>query len=278
MTRRKRFVLTVTPLEGRALLAPVIAPQGDVYGEENQTLSVQIQASDPGPVTFSLGSGAPGGMTIDAASGLLKWTPPFVSQTIPVTVFATAADGSSSVRFNVLVFDVPPSVNGEINSVVVVGQTFSGGGSFASPDAGSFQATIGFGDGPRIDPLPLTGDAFSFSHVYQTAGTYVVSIRVIDPQGYSGFGYFSVTVLPIVSSAPTSMPPPLPTPTPTPAPPVVPVPVPPVPASVVVIAPPGSTVTVTTPKHARHPVPKHRPVHKLTPLQAFLNAHRVSSP
>jgi hypothetical protein len=275
MTRCK-FTPALMPLEGRALLAPVLTPISDVFGVERQTLTIAVQATDANPVTFAL-SQAPSGAIIDPQTGIFKYTTPTNTESALVTVVATAADGSANETFRLYVFDSPPSVFGEINAVTVVGQQFAGNGSFSSPDAGSFSATQGFGDSPEIDPLPLVGDTFSFSHVYQTAGTYVVSIRVIDPQGYSGFGYFSVTVLPVVSPNSTPLPTPAPSPTPLPAPPVAPVTVTPTPPSVIIVVPPGSIVTVKTPKHPKHPVPppKHHVVHKLTPLQTFLNAHRV---
>lgn len=281
---RRRLTPSVTFLEDRALLAPVIQPIPDVSAEENETLSIQVQATDAGPIVYSLGAGTPTGMTIDSSSGLVKWTPPFVSQSVFPTIIATAADGTAMTNVRVSVFDVPPNVIGEVNSTIVIGQPFSGNGSFASPDGGSFVASADYGDNSGSTPLTLIGDTFDLSHQYTAPGHYVVSVTVRDEQGYAGFGYFSVDVLPIVTSAPpavtptapvvTSQPPAVSTPTPvvTPAQPIAPTPI-------AVLVPPsiltGPGHAVKKPKHVVVPVHhKAVKVHKPNPVHFTLKPHK----
>jgi Ca2+-binding RTX toxin-like protein len=57
---------------------PAINPISALTVDEGQTLSFTVTASDPDgntPLAFRLAGGAPSGMQIDAASGLLTWTP-----------------------------------------------------------------------------------------------------------------------------------------------------------------------------------------------------------
>ena len=58
--------------------APVVAPPGDKWVYLGQTLSFNVQASDPDQLqilTFSLDPGAPADATIAPADGLFTWTP-----------------------------------------------------------------------------------------------------------------------------------------------------------------------------------------------------------
>lgn len=70
------FSVTVTEVQD----APVIEEITDKTVNLNSTLTIDVVAADPdvpssGPLEYSLGAGAPSGMTIDAATGKITWTP-----------------------------------------------------------------------------------------------------------------------------------------------------------------------------------------------------------
>ena len=90
--------------------APTITNPGTQSIQEGQTLSLQLQASDPdgNTITYSA-SNLPTGATIDGLSGVLSWTPQG-SQAGTYSITVTASDsfgGSDSETFSVVVSDNP---------------------------------------------------------------------------------------------------------------------------------------------------------------------------
>jgi PKD domain/Carboxypeptidase regulatory-like domain len=91
--------------------------------------------------------------------------------------------------------NLPPSV-----SILSVGTTFNEGdtysatGSFSDWDSSSWTATVDYGDGSGVQPLTLSGNSFSLSHVYKDEGTYTVNVSVTDNQGATGSSTATVTV------------------------------------------------------------------------------------
>ena len=67
--------VVITLAEGAS--PPTLDPVGDRGINEGSLLDFIVTASDPdpGPLTFSLGAGAPAGATIDPATGRFTWTP-----------------------------------------------------------------------------------------------------------------------------------------------------------------------------------------------------------
>jgi PKD repeat protein len=76
----------------------------------------------------------------------------------------------------------PPQVRAGADATIDEGATFSQNGSFDDPDANSWTATVDYGDGSALQPLPLTLPAktFNLSHSYADNGTYTVSVTVND--------------------------------------------------------------------------------------------------
>src|SRR5262249_24109986 len=75
------------------------------------------------------------------------------------------------------------------------GSTYSATGSFADLGATSWTATVDYGDGAGVHPLPLNPDqSFNLSHVYADNGVYTVSITLTDNFGVSASGSTRVTV------------------------------------------------------------------------------------
>lgn len=92
--KRAETVLSVEVKEANQ--APVLAAIGSQSIEESRTLRVALSATDTDlpeqTLTFSLGAGAPIGMTIDAANGVITWTP-------------TEAQGPGAYNVDVAVID-----------------------------------------------------------------------------------------------------------------------------------------------------------------------------
>lgn len=90
--------------------APVIAPIADKIVDEGQTLEFMVKATDadsPGQaLTYSLVGSVPAGATIDPATGLFRWQPPFgaTSQRIDVLVRDTGSPAKEALAsFQVIV-------------------------------------------------------------------------------------------------------------------------------------------------------------------------------
>jgi hypothetical protein len=98
-----------------------------------------------------------------------------------------------------------PTIAPLSDSSISEGQTFSTSGSFTDADSSSWTASVDYGDGSGVQPLPLTAQSFTLNHLYSSAGTYNVVVSVTDDQSAVGTSTATITVI-----APT------PTPTPTP--------------------------------------------------------------
>ena len=106
---------TITVTVSEVNTAPALAVIPDQSVNEGNTLTVTASATDSdvpaNSVTYSLEPGAPAGMTINASSGVISWTPGESSgpDTVPVTVKATDNGSpilSSKQSFNVTVNEV----------------------------------------------------------------------------------------------------------------------------------------------------------------------------
>ncbi len=76
-----------------------------------------------------------------------------------------------------------------------MGDTLTRAGSFTDPGPDIWTATVNYGDGSGVQPLPLNPDkTFTLSHTYTAGGTFTVNATVQDYDGGSGFASFVVTV------------------------------------------------------------------------------------
>lgn len=76
---------------------------------------------------------------------------------------------------------------------ITLGDTFESDGTVVDPDPGdTLAATVNYGDG-TIDDLPIVDSVFNLSHVYATAGTFIVTVTVSDGTD-TGSDEVSVTV------------------------------------------------------------------------------------
>ncbi|MEW6305193.1 MAG: putative Ig domain-containing protein [Verrucomicrobiota bacterium] len=190
-TRSSSATFNVTVNEiNRAPILNAIANQGV---NEGSTLTVTAVASDTDipaqTVTFSLGSGAPAGATINPSSGAFSWatTEAHGPGVYPITIIATdngTPPASSSRTFNVTVNEVntAPALAAIPNATVNEGTalTFTASGTDADVPAQSlaYSLVTGFPAGATINS---TSGAFSWTPAEaQGPGTYNITVRVAD--------------------------------------------------------------------------------------------------
>jgi PKD repeat protein len=124
-----------------------------------------------------------------------------------VTVTVTDDDGGAgSDTAIVTVNNVAPLVDAGPDDTINEGDTFVSAGSFSDPGADTWTATVDYGDGSAVQPLPLNPDkTFELSHVYADDGVYTVTVTVTDDEGGSGSDTAIVTVnnvAPLVDAGP----------------------------------------------------------------------------
>jgi hypothetical protein len=171
--------------------APVLDAIGNQSVNELSTLIIGALATDEDgdTLTFSLGSGAPSGASINPSTGTFSWTPSEAQGpgTFSITIWVTD-DGSpnlgDSETFTVTVgeVNVAPVLDFIGDKEVIVGMEllFSASASDADlPNNGlSFSLDAGAPDGATIDSV---SGAFSWTPSgSQGPGTYSVTIRVTD--------------------------------------------------------------------------------------------------
>ncbi len=123
------------------------------------------------------------------------------------TVRLKVSDGAleSTASTTVTVLNVPPAVNPLSPVTLNEGGTYTASGSFTDPGADTWTATVDYGDGTGVQPLPLSGKTFALSHIYPRYGGYTVTVTVTDKDGGIGSGSALVTVnnvAPIVNAGP----------------------------------------------------------------------------
>ncbi len=77
---------------------------------------------------------------------------------------------------------------------ILQGETFTAYGSFVDPGADTWIAAADYGDSGTREPLTLTGKAFTLSHRYMTAGTFIIAVLVIDDDAGMGTASNQVVV------------------------------------------------------------------------------------
>ncbi len=57
---------------------------------------------------------------------------------------------------------------------------------FSDPDSSSWTGTVDYGDGSGEQPLTIDGTLYYMDHVYTSAGTYVIKVKITDNHGNVG--------------------------------------------------------------------------------------------
>jgi PKD repeat protein len=102
------------------------------------------------------------------------------------TVTLTVSDGleESTATTTATVRNVAPVVSLVLGTdPAVSGQPYVASGSFVDPGADVWTALVHYGDGSSVSPLELSDKAFRLSHVYASAGTFLITVIVTDDDG-----------------------------------------------------------------------------------------------
>lgn len=101
---------------------------------------------------------------------------------------------ASTASAEVTVHNIPPSVSAVAGATVLQGEAYSASGSFTDPGADVFTGSVNWGDGSTA-PLALSGNNFSLSHTYASAGTFTATVSITDDDGGTGTTSAVVTVI-----------------------------------------------------------------------------------
>jgi ELWxxDGT repeat protein len=187
---------TVTVYAAGAALPPVLTslPTEIVTVGGTLTANLSSYASDPNtpplPLTFSLGSNAPAGASIDPTTGVLTWAVPSSQPTVPVTFTLIVSDNQTppeSVSGNVTVYVdslLPPSISTIPAQTVTVGNTVTLALStyVRDPNSPPLPLTYALGSGaPTGASINPTTGSFTWTPATGVAtGTYTIPFTVTD--------------------------------------------------------------------------------------------------
>ena len=194
--RRNRHTFCIEVVDPSA--APTISPIADTAVLLDTLFSLAVVASDPDPgdvLTFSLDQ-APAGMSIDAASGLLEWTPGLADLGSADVVVRVADDAGQAdiepfaltvIESNEAPVIVPIADRGAQSGVDVAIQVEAG-------DTDDTDLTFSL----PVRPSGMTIDAqtglIHWVPVTQQLGSHPITVRVTDPKGFSDQTGFSILV------------------------------------------------------------------------------------
>ena len=203
--------------DGTYVVTLTVTDDGGV-GTDTKTITIEnvapTAAVTGAPATSPAGTAISlGGAVADAGTGdthLLTWVvskdgslyatgagpdfsfTPNAGGSYVITLSATDDDGGVGTDTRTIAVastaNVAPAVTAFVGPVSGVrGQTLAFSGAFTDPDpADTWTATIDFGDGSGVQPLALNPDkTFAINHVFVAAGTYTVTVRVVDDGGES---------------------------------------------------------------------------------------------
>jgi hypothetical protein len=208
-----------------------IAPGAQtVSGTVGKALTPSTAFTETGFVaspTYTISPQLPAGLTIDAATGIIRGTPTEASAPTTYAVTATGAEGSAHAAILVTVSastptPAPTPTPSPISFCSPASQTVAGTvGSALSTSPLSIGApapVFVLANGSAALPNGLSGPGYStgvISGTPTTAGTTTVQIHCQGQSGYEAFA--SVTLAIAAQSTPTPAPTPTPTPSPGPA-------------------------------------------------------------
>ncbi|UCF64402.1 MAG: tandem-95 repeat protein [bacterium] len=183
---------------------PVVEALAPQTGQENQSLSIQLNFSDPdqedeGKLQVSTGA-LPEGMQVDVKTGLLSWTPTFDqsgSYAIDYTItdsFGETATGTVSLEISNV--NRPPTLAAPENLVTDENQALTRSlPEAADPDRedqGQLTYTLdNLPDGATFD---AGSRAFQWTPTFEQAGSYSCTYTVKDLEGLTGQTTLTITV------------------------------------------------------------------------------------
>ncbi len=201
-------LLTVTVLPPDTT-APTVGAGADQTVVAGTTVSFQGTASDDDPL-FPAGSTVEWSFSYDGSVEVLTGLAANFTFVIPGTYLVSldVFDGSGNQGTDTLTVEVlppdttAPTVDAGANWNVVVGTTVSFAGT-ATDDDPLFPAGSNVTWSFTFGGSPLTFVGYMFGHLFDVAGTYDVTLTVVDASGNVGTDTTTVTVLPPDTLAPT---------------------------------------------------------------------------
>lgn len=173
--------------------APALARVEDVEINEGEVLEFQVVATDADQpaqtLRFTLGAGAPAGMTLDASTGFLRWatgegTGPGAHPVEVIVKDDGIPPASASQRFTVKVREVnlPPSLAAIPDALVREGELLrwvaTGSDLDLPPNRLRYLLSPGAPMGVSVNES--TGELLWRPREFQGPGTYVIGVRVVD--------------------------------------------------------------------------------------------------
>ncbi len=190
--------------DGVPNLPPSITSTAPRFAAIGETYSHTVAAVDPEgtAITYSL-SRSPDGMSVDASTGLIEWTPTAgQAGQFVVTLVATDAGGATGVesfRLDVLAQNHVPTITSTAPAEVVAGSEFTYQVVSTDADLDPLQFEL------STAPGGATIDAFGgIRWTPDTLGSFDFVVRVSDPRGGQAMQSFSIdvvadTIPPVVS-------------------------------------------------------------------------------
>ncbi|MDB6125380.1 MAG: hypothetical protein JWQ71_4373 [Pedosphaera sp.] len=189
---------------------PVLASIPDYTINEGTMLVITNLASDPDSpadvLTFSLGTNAPVGASLDANSGIFNWTPNEAqgpgTNVITITVTDNGSPSLSNSRsFTVTVLEInqPPILTSLGNWTIHAGSSISFTATATDPDLPANILTFSLGpDVPDSATINATSGLFRWTSTEAQLGTNQVTLRVTDNglPNLSDSKTFEITVVP----------------------------------------------------------------------------------
>jgi RHS repeat-associated protein len=175
---------------------PVITSAAPLQATVGQVYQYMVQASDPDgdPLHFALPS-SPAGMTIDAASGLVQWTPT-ASQVGANVVSVAAVDppggvGQQNFTIAVIAADQPPTITSSPVTTVTAGLAYHYDVQATDPDGDTLTyALSGDTRGLSVDSLGRISGPTASADV----GVHHLVVTVTDSHGTSATQPYDLTV------------------------------------------------------------------------------------
>jgi len=185
-------------LTGQSPNAPPVANPGGAYAG-NKGVAVQFDgsgSSDPNgkAITYAWNFGDP--TSASNTSTAQKPTHTYLrAGTYTVTLTVTdASNRSTTASTQAVIPNIAPSVTSLPGATILPGEGYAASGSFSDADPDSWTATVDYGEG-GVQPLALSGNSFSVSHTYGSAGDFAVTVTVHDNDGGTGVSAATVHVL-----------------------------------------------------------------------------------
>ncbi len=208
-TASDQKIVTISVIDVILNNPPVLSPIGSRIINENQTLVIDLNATDPENTTLTFSSNAvialPSPSTLNSSSGLFVWIPTFFNSGNYSLTF-TVSDGnltdSETINISVVNVNLAPVLSALGSQTLTENQTLVIDVNATDPDNQTLAYSTNAG---IIIPSPFTFNAtsglFRWTPTLNDSGNYLVSFNVTDGQ-LSDSKTVNVTVLNLVVNGP----------------------------------------------------------------------------